>query len=75
MPADPSSMQGRQSQTRGSPFALVNGATAPEPLCISVAEGVLAPQAIHLLYISSGASVTLLDVYGQQLCTHILPQD
>ena len=47
-------VQGRQSQLRGSPFALVNGATAPEPLCIAVSERVDAPQAIHLLYISTG---------------------
>lgn len=39
---------------RGSPFALVNGATARGALCIVVQPGVQAPAAVHLLCLSSG---------------------
>ena len=60
-------MQGGQSQLRGSPFALVNGATAPEPLCIAVARGVQVPQGIHLLYISTGAAHKLTtEIWGSE---------
>lgn len=50
------SVQGSQARTRGSPFALVNGATAPDVLCIVVPDGVTVEGPIHILYISSGQS-------------------
>ena len=49
-----SNVQGSQSHVRGSPFALVNGATAQEALCIVVQQGMQAPAAVHLLFLSSG---------------------
>ena len=51
-------MQGAQSHVRGSPFALVNGATAGDALCIVVQAGVQAPAALHLLYLSTGGAWT-----------------
>lgn len=47
-------VQGKQARLRGSPFALVNGATAEDVLCIDVPEGVTVEGPIHVLYITSG---------------------
>ena len=47
-------VQGKQARLRGSPFALINGATAEDVLCIDVPEGVSVEGPIHVLYITSG---------------------
>ena len=49
--------QGQQARTRGSPFAIVNGATAQDVLCVYVPDGVHLDKPIHILYIPSGDPV------------------
>lgn len=47
-----------QARTRGSPFALLNGATAQDVLCVYVPDGVLLDKPIHVVYIPTGAPQT-----------------
>lgn len=54
-------MQGSQARTRGSPFALVNGATAQDVLCVYVPDGVILDKPIHVVYIPTGKSRTHVD--------------
>ena len=49
-------VQGSQARTRGSPFALVNGATAQDVLCVYVPDGVILDKPIHVVYIPTGKS-------------------
>ena len=55
-------LQGKQARLRGSPFALINGATAEDVLCIDVPEGVSVEGPIHVLYITSGQTSRLADL-------------
>ena len=48
--------QGEQSAARGGPFAVLNGATATDVLCIAVPAGVQLERPIHLLHLSTSAS-------------------
>ena len=48
-------MQGRQARVRGTPFALVNGATARDAACVEIPAGVQLEGPVHVLYISTGA--------------------
>ncbi|CAL8463795.1 g3329 [Coccomyxa elongata] len=78
-PALPAAQQlGKQARLRGSPFALVNGATAQDVLCIAVPEGVTVESPIHVLYITSGASsVTaprLLCTLGADACAEVIEE-
>ncbi len=47
--------QGEQSAARGGPFAVLNGATATDVVCVAVPAGVQLEQPIHLLHISASA--------------------
>ena len=47
--------QGEQSAARGGPFAVLNGATATDVVCVAVPAGVQLEQPIHLLHLSAGA--------------------
>ena len=49
------SVQGRQARVRGTPFALMNGATARDAACVEVPAGVHLEGPVHVLYISTGA--------------------
>ncbi|KAK9804290.1 hypothetical protein WJX72_005085 [[Myrmecia] bisecta] len=53
-PASAAEHLGQQARTRGSPFALINGATAQDAVCIHVPAGMEVPQAVHVLYIATG---------------------
>lgn len=53
--------QGSQARTRGSPFALVNGATALDVLCVYVPDGVIVEKPIHVVYIPTGMSHAHVD--------------
>ena len=62
--------QGSQARTRGSPFALVNGATAQDVLCVYVPDGVTVEKPIHVVYIPTGvlhAHVDPKDVVVQDI--------
>jgi hypothetical protein len=48
-------LQGRQARVRGTPFALINGATARDVACVAVHAGVQLEAPVHVLYISTGA--------------------
>ena len=52
-------VQGQQARTRGSPFAIVNGATAQDVLCVYVPDGVHLDKPIHIVYIPSGKATLL----------------
>jgi len=47
--------QGEQSAARGGPFAVLNGATATDVVCVAVPAGVQLEQPIHLLHLSASA--------------------
>lgn len=47
-------MQDQQARKRGGPFALVNGATAREVLCLAVPAGLSVDVPVHILHISTG---------------------
>ena len=47
--------QGQQARERGSPFALLNGATARDVACLLLPEGAKLPAPVHVLYLSTGA--------------------
>lgn len=48
-------LQGQQARERGSPFALLNGATARDVACLLLPEGAKLPAPVHVLYLSTGA--------------------
>ena len=48
--------QGRQGRVRGTPFALINGATAIDAVVLDVPSGVALEGAVHVLYVSTGAA-------------------
>jgi hypothetical protein len=50
---------GAQARVRGSPFALVNGATASDAVVLFVPPGVQLDAAVHVLYISCSAGKCL----------------
>ena len=52
--------QGQLSQRLGRTFALLNGATAQDALCIAVPDGVQLEQPIHIIYMTSGTAGLLL---------------
>ena len=49
-------MQGRQARVRGTPFGLINGATAVDAVVLDVPAGVEVDGAVHVLYISTGVA-------------------
>lgn len=57
-------LQGQQARTRGSPFALVNGATAQDVLCIYVPDGVALEQPLHIVYIPTGSCLLVRQECG-----------
>ena len=50
-------MQGQQARTRGSPFAILNGATAQDVLCVYVPDGVQLEKPIHVVFIPTGTTM------------------
>ncbi len=50
------SVQGRQARVRGTPFGLINGATAVDAVVLDVPAGVEVDGAVHVLYISTGVA-------------------
>ena len=52
-------VQNQQARSRGSPFALVNGATAQQVLCLAVPEGVALDKPVHILHIATGQTAQL----------------
>ncbi|CAL5226157.1 g8980 [Coccomyxa viridis] len=69
---------GQQARTRGSPFAIVNGATAQDVLCVYVPDGVHLDKPIHVLYIPSGhstmAAPRLLCVLGTDAAAEVIEE-
>lgn len=55
--------QGQLSQRLGRTFALLNGATAQDALCIAVPNGVQLEQPIHIIYMTTGIA-GLLELAG-----------
>ncbi|KAK9797425.1 hypothetical protein WJX73_000714 [Symbiochloris irregularis] len=55
-PEEIASNLGQQARVRGGPFALVNGATAQQVLCLHVPEGTCLDVPVHILHLSTGAS-------------------
>eukprot|EP00884_Botryococcus_braunii_P009970 jgi/Botrbrau1/18975/Bobra.0100s0012.1 len=49
---------GRQARVRGSPFALVNGATASDAVAVVLPAGAILTATIHILYVSTSAGTT-----------------
>lgn len=54
-PAKAQQALGAQSNSRGGPFAVLNGATIRDALCICAEEGVVMDKPLYLLYLSTGS--------------------
>ena len=48
--------QGKQARERGSPFAVLNGATARDVACLLLPDGAQLSAPVHVLYLSTGAA-------------------
>lgn len=59
-------MQGVQARTYGGPFAVLNGALAPDVVCISVPAGAEIEAPIHLVYFTSGANIGITTPWRAQ---------
>jgi len=55
-PANVCPPQGQQSNTRGGPFAVLNGSLASDVLVVALAEGAKLQQPLHVLHVSTAAA-------------------
>ena len=47
-------LQGSQSAARGGPFAVLNGATACDAVCVVVPAGLHMERPLHILHLTTG---------------------
>ena len=59
-------MQGVQARTYGGPFAVLNGALAPDVVCISVPAGAEVEAPIHVVYFTSGTNMNITTPWRAQ---------
>ena len=59
-------VQGRHARMRGTPFGLINGATAVDAAVLDVPAGVALEGAVHILYINTGAIPPLLLLWEEE---------